>query len=313
MQCPPDKAHLATLTQLRGRRLKPAPGQRPCDRYWQGHAWVSLYEPTQAVAMRPPRPATPRQRAALEAGRALAGTFGCPDCRSRVLWAARRPGGLCPDCDNLQAEQAWQAEAAACWRGARLEAAAWLAAEPLFVDVETSRLDAQAEIIEIAVVDVGGAVLLHSLVRPTQPIAPEATAIHGLGDADVASAPAWPAVCAQLDALLSGHQVVAHNAGFDRGRVAADCARHQLVAPVATWSCSMELLTDVNGGRWPALDLAAELASAPTQAPAHIGSTRHRAVYDAWLCRTLVQALAGTRAQDHSEAPAQVLHSREST
>lgn len=68
LRCPPEKAHLATLAQLRSQRLKPVPDQRPVDRYWQGHGWVQLYDHKLAIPMRPPRPATPRQRAELEAG-----------------------------------------------------------------------------------------------------------------------------------------------------------------------------------------------------------------------------------------------------
>ena len=292
MHCPPDKSHLATLRQLRERRLKLAPGQRSCDRYWQGHGWVRLYDPQLAVPMRPFREATPNQQAALAAGRALAGTFACPGCRSRVPEAARRPSGDCPTCDELTRAEAEADELAAAWRAARRDAAAWLESDSLFVDVETSRLDDQAEIIELAVVDVAGKLALHTMVLPTQPVAAEATAVHGITDADLYGAPRWPAVCAQFSALVAGRHLVAHHADFDRGRIAADCVRHSLAVPAAEWSCSMALLTDVNGGRWPALDRAVNLAGAKPTMPASMLSQRHRAAYDAGLCRAVISSLA---------------------
>lgn len=309
MHCPPDKAHLATLTQLRERRLKLAPGQRSCDRYWQGHGWVRLYDPQRAVPMRAFRPPTLRQQAALAAGRALAGTFVCPGCRSRVPEAARRPSGDCPTCDDLTREADSAAELAAAWREARRDARAWLASDCLFVDVETSRLDDDAEIIELAVVDVAGALVLHTLIQPTQPVTADATAVHGIADADLYGAPRWPAVCAQFAVLAAGRHLVAHHAAFDRGRVAADCARHGLAVPAAEWSCSMALLTDINGGRWPGLDRAAVLADAKPTMPDGVPSQRHRAAYDATLCRAVVHALA-TGADAPADAPNSVPVSR---
>lgn len=66
-----DNRRLLTKAQLRTARLKPAPGQEPASRYWQGMGWVYLYDAAGALPMRPYRAPTPAQRAALAAGRAL--------------------------------------------------------------------------------------------------------------------------------------------------------------------------------------------------------------------------------------------------
>ena len=55
------------------------------------------------------------------------------------------------------------------------------------------------------------------LVRPTCPIPAEATAVHGIGDADVALAPLFGQIARELVAFLDGAIFVAHNAPFDLG------------------------------------------------------------------------------------------------
>jgi DNA polymerase III epsilon subunit-like protein len=56
---------------------------------------------------------------------------------------------------------------------------------------------------------------LSSFVRPSYAIPPEATAVHGLGDEDVAAAPPFREVAGRLLELLEGRVFVAHNASFD--------------------------------------------------------------------------------------------------
>lgn len=56
---------------------------------------------------------------------------------------------------------------------------------------------------------------LARLVRPSGPIPAEATAIHGISDGDVASAPRFEEIAPTLLELLAGAVFVAHNADFD--------------------------------------------------------------------------------------------------
>jgi DNA polymerase III epsilon subunit-like protein len=63
-----------------------------------------------------------------------------------------------------------------------------------------------------------GDVLVEELVNPRIPITERVTGIHGLTDADVAGADAWPAVQARLGRVLQDHRVevvVAFNASFE--------------------------------------------------------------------------------------------------
>ena len=56
---------------------------------------------------------------------------------------------------------------------------------------------------------------LARLVRPSRPIPAEATAVHGISDEDVASAPRFAEIAPELLELLAGAVFVAHNARFD--------------------------------------------------------------------------------------------------
>lgn len=56
-----------------------------------------------------------------------------------------------------------------------------------------------------------------SLVRPSGPIPEEATAVHGIGDAEVAVAPCFAQIAVELLCLLDGAVFVSHNAPFDLG------------------------------------------------------------------------------------------------
>lgn len=83
------------------------------------------------------------------------------------------------------------------------------------LDTETTGLSREDEIVQVAVLSADGRVLLDTLVRPTRSIPPDATAIHGITDRDVAGAPIFPEIYDQLRALLEANRIVIYNAEFD--------------------------------------------------------------------------------------------------
>ena len=98
------------------------------------------------------------------------------------------------------------------------------------VDCETTGTDpAVDEIVSLAIVrlDADGVETTRytSLVRPARPIPPEATAVHGIGDVDVAWAPRFADIAVDVLALLDGAVFVAHNAAFDLGMLQHAFAR----------------------------------------------------------------------------------------
>ena len=113
------------------------------------------------------------------------------------------------------------------------------------VDVETTGTDVESdEIVSLAVVrlDAEGVELdrLASLVRPAGPIPPEATAVHGIDDASVASAPRFAELARELLGLLDGAIFVAHNADFDLPLVEHAFARAGIRYRPAGVACTLD-------------------------------------------------------------------------
>jgi DNA polymerase-3 subunit epsilon len=116
------------------------------------------------------------------------------------------------------------------------------------VDVETTGLVAGRDrVVEIAVVKVvlgqEPELLLDTLVDPGMPL--RATAIHGLGDADVAGAPSFASLSGSLLSLLSNRVVAAHNAHFDWRFLGAQLA----IEGAPPLLCTLELLAGLDQGR----------------------------------------------------------------
>lgn len=158
-------------------------------------------------------------------------------------------------------------------------------ARKLFLDTETTSIDAQGEIIELAVLDADGGVQMDVLIRPRTGVTEGARAIHGITDAMLVDCPAWPEVVEELRSLLSGREVVSHNAHFDRRMLNQTCdLNHTSRIEVVQWECTMLQLTDENNGKWPSLDRAMQLIG--VMKPHGIGHP-HRALYDAECCRLI--------------------------
>lgn len=84
----------------------------------------------------------------------------------------------------------------------------------VIVDTETTGLW-NAEIVDIAVIDMSGKPLLNTLVKPKGSIPVGATEIHGITNEMVAEAPTWPEVWEQLHPILKDKTVLIYNEEFD--------------------------------------------------------------------------------------------------
>lgn len=91
----------------------------------------------------------------------------------------------------------------------------------VILDIETTGLlnDPYAEIIEIAVIDMQGEVLLDTLVKPRHKIDESSVAsqVNGITNEMVKNARSWEAVCGDLMEILWGQEKIAlaYNAKFD--------------------------------------------------------------------------------------------------
>ncbi len=87
--------------------------------------------------------------------------------------------------------------------------------DPVYLDTETTGLESSDEIIEIAIVNSSGKILLESFVRPQKPIPASATAINNITNIMVANSPSWPEIWPTIRNLLASHPIGMYNAEFD--------------------------------------------------------------------------------------------------
>ncbi len=164
----------------------------------------------------------------------------------------------------------------------------------VFLDTETTGLDGSAEIIDIAVIDCEGDVLLDTLVKPRRPIPAASSAIHGLLDHHVARAPAWTDVYHVLAPILADRPVVIYNVNYDR-RIMQQCCQQSNLAEFGgaeRWECAMLAYAEFRGlpgwrgrgFRWHKLEAAAKVMG--------VSPGNHRALADAEACRQVVHRMA---------------------
>jgi DNA polymerase III epsilon subunit-like protein len=165
--------------------------------------------------------------------------------------------------------------------------------ETLILDTETTGLDANDEVIQLAIVDMHGNVLLHTFVRPTVPIGTEARAIHGIPDEVLAEAPYFSNLHDTIALLLGNRSVLAYNADFDRRLLAQTCAKYGLPPlAVAEWDCVMERYARFWGEH---SDTGQHKPQSLSHACAQQGINVHRhheAVHDCLLTLELIKAMA---------------------
>ncbi|HET8628802.1 MAG TPA: exonuclease domain-containing protein [Thermomicrobiales bacterium] len=173
------------------------------------------------------------------------------------------------------------------------------------VDTETTGLDRAAEVIDIAVLDRHGRVLLDTLVRPQGPITPGAAAVHHLAAADVADAPTFPEVWPALLAALRGRALLAYNVSFDERLLRQTAQRHRLRLPAVPTECVMRAYARFwgepgrGGGRWQSLDRACAQQGLPPG--------NHRALGDCRATWALLRAMAARAADEPAPAPDEAL------
>ena len=166
---------------------------------------------------------------------------------------------------------------------------------PVYLDTETTGLNAADEIVEISIVDHDGTVLLETLVKPSRPIPAEATAIHGITNEEVQSSRAWPIVWTQVKPLLTGRVVVIYNDDFDLRMMRQSYERYNMKWNERIRSFDLlKLYAEFRGERDPRRGgyRYHSLASAGKQCGIALPNA-HRATADTLLTRALLLHLAG--------------------
>lgn len=179
------------------------------------------------------------------------------------------------------------------WLTPEERAREWMDADEAvaILDTETTGLDDDDEIVEIAVIDNTGKTLLQSLVKPTKPIPTHISAIHGITDAMVADAPSWPEVQARLMQALGNRRLIIWHADFDLRLIAQSAKPHGITPPALTAECAQTIYKQFYGkpGDQPGKLSRQRLSWAAEQQCVVIDGQEHRAEVD---CRTTLGVIA---------------------
>lgn len=90
-----------------------------------------------------------------------------------------------------------------------------LAQKPVYIDTETTGLDRQAEIVEIAIIDHDGSILFDELIKPIRPIPSGAAAVHHITNEMIATAKSWAVHWPTIRSILFGRVIGFYNEEFD--------------------------------------------------------------------------------------------------
>lgn len=189
-------------------------------------------------------------------------------------------------------------EAAVTW------AAGVLADESaVILDTETTGLGEASQVIEIAVIDIHGGVLLDSLCRHclVGQIPPDASRIHGITDEMLANAPTFPEIYEDLRHILQrASRVIVYNALYDFRLLEQTRQAWGLPAfEVARFDCAMLAYAAFYGAyneyhssyRWVKLTVAAGNFGIDTNGA-------HRALDDARMTLQVIRGMAREAVQD---------------
>lgn len=171
----------------------------------------------------------------------------------------------------------------------------WIEQRPVYLDTETTGLSPFDVVIEVAVVDSDGRVLLDTLVKNIRPVPADATRIHGLTETHLKQAPDWGQVWEELNKVLAGRAVGIFNASYDLRLLRQTCGQSGIGwAPSYGQNfCIMELFARHHGElmgarppyRWRSLDFAGRYFNLPDP-------NAHRAREDAQLSKSVLEAIA---------------------
>lgn len=171
--------------------------------------------------------------------------------------------------------------------------------EPLFLECKASRMGAEGEVVELALIGSDGSLLLDELVCPKRDIDPQMSKEHGITNQIAQYAQPWGEVWMQAKKLISGRMLgvydlekqlswmrQSHTTGYLRWD--ADPAKFFCIQKLhAEYQHEWERST--NNYRRFRLEEAAELVGLPSDPQA----MHRRALEDARLARAILLVMAG--------------------
>lgn len=233
--------HLKTRNQLAEQGLRPGGSVKAQVVWKRGRRWADLYDVAEA---KPKQAPTAAQLVALEKAQEVRRT--CPQCKTIypfILGPSWQPWRDCGECQrqgHIEERQRIRETASAAL------------ADPNAVILDTETTDLYGYVMQIAVIDMAGTVLLDTLVNPQATIEPGAFAVHQISAEMAAGAPTFAQILPKLQTALFFKKVWIYNAAFDTaildneysriGRSPNASVRRWL--SVRKWECAMELYAE---------------------------------------------------------------------
>jgi DNA polymerase III epsilon subunit family exonuclease len=165
----------------------------------------------------------------------------------------------------------------------------WTQLNYVVIDVEGNGQQ-PPELVELAAVPITGGTIGEPrawIVRPSKPIKPFATRIHGLTNDAVADAPAFAAIKEEVLDTFDGAALVAHNAYVDMGVLQRELGEWERPEVFDTLKLARRLCPNKGSYKLGALIEAFKLAEGIPN-----GLIPHRAIYDALVTARLFVRLA---------------------
>jgi DNA polymerase-3 subunit epsilon len=171
----------------------------------------------------------------------------------------------------------------------------------VIVDFETTGfVSPTVDIVEIAVLDQDGQVLLNTLVKPTGRIPYRASLVHGIYDDDVKTAPTFAEVYTAFCNVVGSQPVtIAYNDEFERGILRAVCHRYEQPVPSLEWQCAMRAyMAYARQYKFSKLGVACQQEGVRVD-------NAHRALGDCSMTLHLLRKMAAYTESANGENPAQ--------
>jgi DNA polymerase-3 subunit epsilon len=273
----PDNFVTETVLKQRGKRrtLRQRPIAVVQIQRHRRYRHYLLYDVTEAIEK---QSYTAKQKATLQRVKAR---VTCQRCG--ISFVKLSPEGNCLVCQKEVDRR----------REARIEAIQWareLVKQPfLILDTETTGLGPWDRIVEIAVIDETGDVLLNTLINPVMHIPAGVTTIHGITDEMVQDCPTFQDILPELETILADELVVIYNVAFDTRFL----ARGGLKVETYRFQCAMLMYAKFSGvwseyyknWRRQSLQKACDYCGIQRD-------TMHRAMFDCEATRQVINYMA---------------------
>ena len=215
------------------------------------------------------KPLTERQKEGLQKGRITAiKNRTCVDCGSIENHKEDLKDGRCRYCNNKKL--------------ALDRRRYWIEHKDKYciVDTETTGLTSYDQVIEIAIIDLEGNVLLNTLCIPTVEISDDAAVVHGIDKYVLreAKAPSWVDIYPEVKRILDDRIMLAYNADFDERMILQTCRYNNVNSFEFISECIMHnVMKYYSSEQYIALQ---EVSS---------NQQNHRALGDCLLCLDLIK------------------------